>query len=383
MKSGRLKKIKNSARKPRVVVAMSGGVDSSVAAGLLKEAGFEVVGVFMKFWKETPGRGCANNLCDYENKCCSVEAQADARQVAAELKIPLYTINAEKEFKKRVVDYFIQEYAAGRTPNPCVECNHHIKFGLLLDKTKVFGADFLATGHYCRITRKFQNSQAQIAYRLLMAKDKNKDQSYFLYTLTQNKLKKIIFPIGDYSKSEVRKMAKKFGLPVFQKRDSQEICFINTDLYGFLKPRIKTDKGPIITASGKKIGEHKGLVYYTIGQRQGLNIGGTGPYYVIKKDFKKNTLIVTNPAVGEQKKGLMQKEMFVKNTSWTRFDSRRRAEARRGLKCKVKVRSTAKAAEATIKGNRIIFTKFQRAITSGQSAVFYRGEELLGGGIIV
>lgn len=377
MKAGRLKKIKNSAQKPRVVVAMSGGVDSSVAAGLLKMAGFEVVGVFMKFWKETPRRRCSDNLCDYENKCCSAEAQADARQVAAKLKIPFYTVNAEKEFKKRVVDYFIQEYAVGRTPNPCVECNHHIKFGLLLDKTKAFGADFLATGHYCRIAGKFpnQNSKLQTTYKLLKAKDKNKDQSYFLYTLTQVKLKKIIFPIGNYLKPEVRKLAKKFGLPVFEKRDSQEVCFIATDLYSFLKSRIKTEAGPIITANGKKLGEHKGLAYYTIGQRQGLNVGGTGPYYVVKKDFKKNTLIVANPSADGQKKDLLQKEMVVKNINWVS------GRPHQG-KCKVKIRSMAKMAEAKIKRSKIIFFKPQRAIAPGQSAVFYLGNELLGGGII-
>lgn len=378
MKAKRAKKMKNSVQKPRVVVAMSGGVDSSVAAALLQRAGYDVIGVFMKFWKETPKRGRIKSSCNYENKCCSVEAQADARRVAAKLKIPLYTVNAEKEFKKRVVDYFIREYAAGRTPNPCVECNHYIKFGLLLDKTRAFGADFLATGHYARIS---QNSKGK-SQKLLTAKDKQKDQSYFLYTLTQDKLKKIIFPIGDYLKPEVRQLAKKFGLPVFEKHDSQEVCFISTDLYGFLRTRLKTDKGPIVAPNGKKLGEHKGLAYYTIGQRKGLNIGTSGPYYVVKKDFKNNALIVANPSANGQNKDLFQKEIAMKNIAWIRLDSRRRAEARRGLKCKVKIRSTAKMAEATIKGNKIIFDKPQGAIASGQSAVFYLKDELLGGGVI-
>lgn len=371
MKAKRAKKMKNSVQRPRVVVAMSGGVDSSVAAALLQRAGYEVIGVFMKFWKETPKRGRTKNLCNYENKCCSAEAQADARRVAAKLKIPLYTVNAEKEFKKRVVDYFIREYAAGRTPNPCVECNHYIKFGLLVDKTRAFGTDFLATGHYAKISK---NSKRK-TQKLLIAKDKNKDQSYFLYTLTQAKLKKIIFPIGNYRKPEVRQLAKKFGLPIFEKRDSQEICFIATDLYGFLKARIKAGAGPIITVNGKKIGEHRGLAYYTIGQRKGLSIGGTGPYYVVKKDFKKNTLIVANPLAKGQGKDLLQKEMIVKNVNWIS------AKPDNG-KCQVKIRSLAKMAEATIKGNKIVFNKPQRAIASGQSAVFYSKDELLGGGII-
>ncbi|MDP2855618.1 MAG: tRNA 2-thiouridine(34) synthase MnmA [bacterium] len=382
MKAVRVERIKTSAKKPRVVVAMSGGVDSSVAAALLKEAGFEVIGVFMKFWTPRQTRGKQNRI---ENKCCSVEAQADARQVAAKLKIPFYTVNAEKEFKKRVVDYFIKEYAAGRTPNPCVECNHYIKFGLLLDKAKAFDADFLATGHYCRIKWKSQitNHKSQIVYKLLMAKDKNKDQSYFLYTLTQAKLKKIIFPIGDYAKSKVRKMAKKFGLPVFEKRDSQEVCFVNTDLYRFLRPRINADKGPIIATSGKKVGEHKGLAYYTIGQRKGLNIGGTGPYYVVQKDFKNNALIVAN---SDKDKLLYQKEMIIESVNWINLEPQRRVETKQGFSCKVKIRYLAQAVPAIIKkrknGYSVVFNQPQKALTSGQAAVFYLKDELLGGGTI-
>jgi len=369
MKTGESKRIKNSAKKPRVVVAMSGGVDSSVAAALLKEAGFEVIGVFMKFWTPRQARGKQNRI---ENKCCSAQAQADARQVAAKLKIPFYTVNAEKEFKKRVVDYFIKEYTAGRTPNPCVECNHYIKFGLLLDKAKAFGADFLATGHYAKIS---QNSKGK-RQKLLIAKDQNKDQSYFLYTLTQDKLKKIIFPIGDYTKPEVRKMAKKFKLPVFEKRDSQEICFINTDLYGFLKPRIKAENGLIITVSGKKVGEHKGLAYYTIGQRKGLNVGGTGPYYVVKKDFKNNALIV---AGSDKDKLLYRKEMIVGNVNWINNPPA-------GGQCRVKIRYLTQAVSAIVKkrknGYLITFNQPQKAVTSGQAAVFYLKDELLGGGTI-
>lgn len=349
--------------KPRVLVAMSGGVDSSVAAALLKKREFEVIGIFMKFWKE-PGK-------NGENKCCSVSAQRDARQVAHKLNIPFYTIDAQKDFKKRVVAYFIKEYKAGRTPNPCVECNRWIKFGLLMDKAMAFGADYLATGHYVRLRREIGTSQSQITkYKLLRAKDGDKDQSYFLWRLNQKKLAKIFFPIGDYRKSEVRQMAKKFGLPIFEKKDSQEVCFINTDLRGFLRMRINSEEGPIITRDGERIGKHDGLIFYTIGQRRGISIGGTGPYYVIRKDFKNNVLLVSS-----SEKDLMQKEMVVKNVNWMI------GEHYNG-KCKVKIRSTAAMASASIKGNKIVFDKPQRAVAPGQSAVFYKGSEVLGGGVI-
>ncbi len=365
-------KQKNSVSKPRVVVAMSGGVDSSVAAAILKKAGYEVLGVFMKFWKEPDKRGCADNFCHYENKCCSAEAQADARRVAAKLKIPFYTVDAEKEFKKKVVDYFVKEYAAGRTPNPCVECNHFIKFGLLMDKTKSFGADFLATGHYARLKRASLGS-----IKLFVARDKLKDQSYFLYALTPDKLKRVIFPIGDYNKSEVRKMAKRMGLAVFKKRDSQEVCFINTDLYGFLGSRIEAKKGPIVTANGKSLGMHNGLAYYTIGQRKGLNIGGTGPYYVVKKNFKNNALVVA----GSNKDPLLyQKEMLVKNVNLI-------SPLPKNGRCQVKIRYSTRPVFAKIRQRQkeylVVFDKPQKAVTSGQAAVFYSKNELLGGGIII
>jgi tRNA-specific 2-thiouridylase len=362
-----------SRRRRKAVVAMSGGVDSSVAAALLKKAGFEVIGVFVKFWKE-PGRG-------KENRCCSAEAQKDARRVASKLKIPFYTINAEKEFKKRVVDYFLREYRAGQTPNPCVECNRWIKFGLLMEKVLAFGADFLATGHYIRLRREIPNLKSQAPkYRLLAAKDKSKDQSYFLWALTQEKLKKILFPIGDYLKSEVRQMAKKFGLPVFEKKDSQEVCFINTDLYAFLNAHIRANGGIIEDINAKKIGKHEGLPFYTIGQRRGLKIGGSGPYYVVKKDFKKNILIVGKE--DDLKSKLFQKETIVRKVNWISGK-----EPKFPFCCKVKIRylspmSPAKIFKIQNSKYKILFSAPQRAITPGQSAVFYKGGELLGGGVI-
>ncbi|OGZ32790.1 MAG: tRNA 2-thiouridine(34) synthase MnmA [Candidatus Portnoybacteria bacterium RBG_13_40_8] len=340
-------------KKKKVIVAMSGGVDSSVSAALLKKNGYDVIAVFMKFWKE-PNR-------KNENRCCSIEAKRDAQRVAIKLGIPFYVIDAKKEFKKRVVDYLIKEYKKGNTPNPCVECNRWIKFNFLFEQLNKLKADFIATGHYARV----KNG------KLLIAKDIKKDQTYFLWTLKQRQLSKIIFPIGDYTKGQVRGLAKKFRLPVFEKKDSQEICFIDTCIEDFLKKYIKAKPGHIITTEGKKVGEHERLIFYTIGQRKGIKIGGIGPFYVVKKDFKNNVLIVSN-----SQKDLLQKEMIVKNVNWISgkpFSG----------KCKVKIRSMAKMVGATIKRNRIIFNKPQRAITPGQSAVFYKGNKLLGGGIIV
>ncbi len=331
---------------------MSGGVDSSVSTAILKKNGYDVVGVFMKFWQE-PGKG-------RENLCCSAKARMDAKRVAIKLNIPFYVLNVQKEFKKRVVDYFIKEYKKGNTPNPCVECNRWIKFRFLIEKALELKADYVATGHYAKVKDG----------KLLVAKDKTKDQSYFLWRLNQKQLSRILFPIGDYTKEEVRKMAKKWGLPVFEKKDSQEICFINTCIEDFLRKYIKPKSGDVTTTDGKKIGEHEGLILYTIGQRKGIKIGGTGPYYVVKKDFEKNALIVS-----KSEKDLLKKEMFVKNVNWVL------GKPYNG-KCKVKIRSMARMVPATIKKNKIVFDKPQRAITPGQSAVFYKNNELLGGGII-
>ena len=371
-------------KKKKVICAISGGIDSSVAAALLKKQGYDVIGVFMRFWyPEAPQINADRNadLRRNENRCCSAEAQADARKVAAQLKIPFYTLNLEKEFKKRVVDYFIEEYKKGRTPNPCVECNRWIKFKFLMEKALALKADYIATGHYARI--KFVNSK-QVRYSLMTAKDKTKDQSYFLWTLTQNQLKRILFPIGDYKKKEVRAMAKKWGLPVYEKRESQEICFLDTDLRGFLKSRIHAEKGPIVTTKGEKVGEHEGLAFYTIGQRKGIKIGGIGPFYVVGKDFKKNTLIV---AKSEQAPELYKKEMIVEKVNWISGK-----EPNFPLRCRVKIRYLHPASLATItkiqdtKNKKqkylVVFDKKQRAITPGQSAVFYRRNEVLGGGII-
>jgi len=354
----------------KVVVAMSGGLDSSVAAALLKRAGFNVIGVFMKFWSEPEKDG----LIGASNRCCSPEAEVRARKVAKILKIPFYVFNFEKEFKKRIVDYFLKEHKAGKTPNPCVICNKEIKFGLLLEKALKLDADYIATGHYARI-RKFVNSK-QIRYSLMTAKDKNKDQSYFLWMLNQKQLKRILFPIGDYTRKEVENLARKFKLPVLKARKSVEICFIQTTINDFLKRYLKPNPGKIVDTKGKIIGEHEGLWFYTIGQRKGIGLPG-GPFWVLNKNLKKNLLIIT-----KNEKDLLKKELICRNINWILGK-----KPKLPLKIKAKIRYRHQPSLATIynlKSNiyHLKFEKPQRAITPGQSVVFYKGQELLGGGII-
>ena len=335
----------------KVIIAMSGGIDSSVSAALLKRAGFDVIGVFMKFWADGPK--------SVINRCCTLESEKRARLVAQKLDIPFYVFNFKKEFKKKVVDYFLAGYRAGRTPNPCVACNKEIKFGLLFKKILSLNADYIATGHYARLRRG----------RLLRGKDKNKDQSYFLWKLNQKILKHTLFPVGDYTKTEVRKLAKKFNLPVLNIPESQEVCFIQTTTADFLKKYLKLKPGKIINAKGAMIGKHQGLWFYTIGQRKGIGFS-KGPFYVLDKDIKKNTLIVT-----KNEKDLYKKELIVKNVNWA-------SEIKFPLKVMAKIRYRHKLASAVVDKNKVIFTKPQRAITPGQSVVFYKGQELLGGGVI-
>jgi len=342
----------------KIIIAMSGGVDSSVAAALLKRAGFNIIGVFLKL----------NNF--------SSEAEKRARKSAKILKIPFFVFNFEKEFKKRIFDYFLDGYKKGITPNPCTVCNKEIKFGLLLERALKLDADFVATGHYAR-KKKLENRKQKTEYKLLKAKDKNKDQSYFLWMLSQKQLKRILFPVGDYTRQEVEKMAKKFKLPFANVKKSMEICFVPTTIDYFLKKYLKPKPGIITTKDGKKIGEHKGLPFYTIGQRKGIKLPG-GPFYVLDKNLKKNILIVT-----KNEKDLYKKELFVKDVNW--ISSK---EPKLPLQVKAKIRYRSKSVPATITRSlksKVYNLKFghpQRAITPGQSVVLYRGEVLLGGGII-
>ena len=261
-------------KKIKVVVAMSGGVDSSVAAALLKKEGYPVVGVFMKFWFTSPKLLESEGGHDF-NRCCSPDSERRARMVAKILGIPFYIFNFEKEFKKRIVDEFLRGYKEGITPNPCVICNKEIKFGLLLGKALKLNADFIATGHYARVS--FLEKDILALYR---GKDKNKDQSYFLWQLNQAKLKRILFPVGVYTKPEVRKLAEKFKLPFKKVPESMEICFVPDKLDDFLKRHLKPKPGLIMTAEGKEIGRHQGLPFYTIGQRKVIVMSG-GPYNVV------------------------------------------------------------------------------------------------------
>jgi len=362
---------------------MSGGADSSVAAALLKKQGYDVVGVFMRFWKSA-----------YYS-----EEEKKAKKIAKILNIPLYIINAEKEFKKEIVDYFLRGCEAGDMLNPCVKCNPEIKFKLLLDKMAELKYDLAATGHYAKIISNFQfpiskfffdseSKKASKIYRLFQARDESKDQSYFLYGLSQKQLAKIIFPLGDYKKSEVLKMAEEFKLPEFKKEDeSQGACFIAEKYPGkFLKENLKMKKGKIVDMEENILGEHQGLPLYITGQRRMINIGGTGPYYVIGRDFSKNLLTVTN---NEKDPRLYEKSMEVENVSWI-VD-----EPKLPFKTKVKIRYQHPAVCGIMSKKRVVsskgqagfykitFNKSQRAVVAGQSAVFYSDEgEVLGGGII-
>jgi tRNA-specific 2-thiouridylase len=351
-----------------VVIGMSGGVDSAVTAALLQEQGLNCIGVFMKNWSE-----------DFGNYGCTwAEDAEDARKVAQQLGIPFYVWNFEKEYYSKVVEYFLKEYAAGRTPNPDVMCNSEIKFKVFLHKALELGADFVATGHYARISPDY--NLPTTTYHLLKGIDPAKDQSYFLYTLKQDQLARILFPIGGYKKTEIRELAKKFKLPNAEKKDSQGICFIGKiNVTEFLREHVKARAGEIVTTHGQTIGSHTGLPFYTLGQREGIGIGGVGPYYVAGKDFDSNKLIVTN----DQKDPMLWKREFtMTDVSWVN-------EAPKiPLTAGVSIRYHHPDYRAEIRQQAsgdsldVTFDEAQRAITPGQAAVIYDGDELLGGGVI-
>ena len=347
----------------RILVAMSGGVDSSVAAALLKERGYEVTGVTLRLWAEG----------EVENRCCSSGAEEDARQVCHILGIPHYSLNFEREFKERVVNYFCEEYACGHTPNPCLPCNRYIRFGLLLKKALALGADYLATGHYARVRSKDGR------YWLLKGVDPQKDQSYFLYMLGQEQLRHILLPIGDYTKDKVRAMARERGLPVAEKAESQEICFIpDNDYRRFLREHVNEAirSGPIVDTRGKVIGRHQGIPFYTIGQRRGLGIAAREPLYVLEIDAARDALIVGTASE------LGRRELIARDVNFIAGEA-----PGAPLEVTAKIRHKAVEAEATViplGDNRVkvAFARLQRDITPGQAVVFYRGEVVVGGGIM-
>jgi len=350
-------------RKERVVVAMSGGVDSSVAATLLKEQGYEVIGITMCF-----------SVLDAKSKrptCCGLQGIEDARRVAHKLGIRHYVLNFSQVLKEKVIKNFCQEYLKGRTPNPCVRCNQYIKFGALLKKARSLDAKFLATGHYARIQK------TKGAYLLKKAKDLRKDQSYFLYRMSQRQLKATLFPLANYTKGQVRRMAQRFALPVADKLASQEICFLpNADYRAFLKTQISADIKPglIVDKEGNILGQHKGIAFYTIGQRQGLGIARGYPLYVVEINPKKNTITVG------KKEQVYRDEFFIKAAHFILRPRKKKV----ALKARIRYNHPEAPALVTISRDeiKVKFKKAQFAITPGQSAVFYDQDRVLGGGII-
>ena len=376
-----------SNKKKTVFVGMSGGVDSSVSAALLIQSGYDVVGVFIRTWHP-----------DFIE--CNEEAERlDAMRVAAHLDIPFLTFDFEDVYKKEVADYMIAEYKKGHTPNPDVMCNKYVKFGAFLDKAVSMGADYVATGHYARVESVKENlvrvgAPAERVKRLnfpspmklLCNKDITKDQSYFLWTLNQKQLSKIIFPVGNFKKTEVRKLANKFKIPVAEKKDSQGICFLGMiDLKDFLKHYIKEKKGEVINEEGKIIGHHDGVVFHTLGERHRFTITdkttNDKPYYVVDKDLKKNILIVSQNPV---RKDLAENKIKLENLNWIKDIPKENKDYTAQIRyhgefllCQIKV------SNSNVNENiEVIFSK-PTLVASGQSVVFYDGDVCLGGGVVV
>lgn len=355
------------AARPTVVVAMSGGVDSSVAAALLVEQGYDVIGMMLRLWSE-PGTESAN-------RCCTPDAMALARRMAAKLGIPFYALDVQERFHEVVVQGFLDGYARGITPNPCVLCNRQIRWGFLLERARAFGAAFLATGHYARV----QHSETGSPARLLRGRDLAKDQSYVLSVLNQDQLGASLFPVGEYTKPEVRELARRFDLPVASRADSQDLCFLaSSDMRSFLARHAPQTvrPGPIVTTDGQVIGEHQGLAFFTIGQRKGLGIAAPEPLYVLRKELAENRLVVGPLAE------LGQRALTAGQINWIA------GQPPEGpIRAQVKIRYKAVEAWASITATRpdcasVVFDEPLRDITPGQRAVFYQGEVCLGGGTI-
>lgn len=353
---------------PKVVVAMSGGVDSSVAAALLKEQGYDVIGMMMRLWSE-PGK-------EDSNRCCTPDSMAMARRVAAKLDIPFYVVDAKEIFRETVVQYFLDGYAAGQTPNPCLLCNRQIRWTFLLDHALALGADFMATGHYVR-----RQTIDDGRHELLRAVDPSKDQSYVLHVLNQEKLSKALFPVGEYPKAEIRQIAERLDLPVYKRPDSQDLCFLAGEDYRNFIQRNAAEMlkpGKIVRRDGGILGQHSGLANYTIGQRKGLGVQSAVPLYVLGKNADSNILIV-----GEADE-LGTNELLADDVNWMSGHA-----PKEPFRAEVKIRYTAREAWAQVtpleSGTqaRVQFDAPQRDVTAGQAAVFYDGDLLIGGGIIV
>lgn len=357
--------------KTTVVVAMSGGVDSSVAAALLVERGYNVIGMMMRLWSEETAPGLTGH-----NRCCTPEQMNDARRVADMLDIPFYVLDTRDVFRNKIVQFFIDQHADGLTPNPCLACNMHIRFDWLLNNALALGADYLATGHYARITQ-----SADGLYELRKGYSLEKDQSYVLSVMTQEQLRHTLFPVGEYIKPQVRELAANFGLPVASKHDSQDLCFLGDgDYRRFLREHGPMDlfiPGPILNRRGEQVGTHDGLPNYTIGQRKGLGISGSGdPLYVLDLDRQRNAVIVgTRDELGRDR-------LIAGRVNWIAG-----ASPAETIRAEVKIRYKAKPAPATLEALpdgrvNVIFDDPLRDITPGQGAVFYDGDRCLGGGLV-
>jgi len=338
----------------RVAVAMSGGVDSSVAAALLKQAGYNVSGIYMQLWSDP---NIERTMSDLEHTCQLLD-------------IPLYKLDLETEFHRLVIDYFCREYSLGRTPNPCIVCNQHIKFGLLLDRALEVGAEYLATGHYARVERSADG------YRLLKAADLGKDQSYFLYTLGQGQLKHLLLPLSELSKEKVRRLAAELGLPASSRRDSQDVCFIpDNDYRSFVAEHVSLQPGDTVDITDKVLGKHGGLAQYTVGQRHGLRLASGGQLYVLRLDAASNRLVVGT------KDQLLHNGLTASRLSWVSGEAPKEPIS---VMAKVRYKAPEVAAELYPSNGtaEVRFVEPQPAIAPGQSVVFYQGDAVLGGGII-
>jgi tRNA-specific 2-thiouridylase len=351
----------------KVVVGMSGGVDSSVAAYLLKEQGYEVIGITMQMSPEDP------DFTEREGGCCGLSAVEDARRVCDRLEIPFYVLNFREIFREKVIDNFVDEYMAGKTPNPCIACNKYIKFDELLRKARGIGAEYVATGHYAKIIE--ENGRML----LIRSDDDKKDQTYALYNFSQDQLAHTLMPCGEYTKDKIREIAKEIGLAVHNKKDSEEICFVTDNNHGRFISEDKPGKvrsGDFVDKDGNILGRHKGIVYYTIGQRKGLGIAFGRPMFVTGINAKRNQVVLGS------EEDIFKTELLAKDTNFIAFD-----KLEKELEVTAKVRYAAKAAQATIYPEaygkvRVVFKEKQRAITMGQSVVFYNGNVVVGGGIV-